>query len=192
MGLLQFLACLRWPRDYGKGWSQEKLMFGPTQNWEGGLVLFHELIHASILFWSQTQRLLGWQHGGWKALRLQTLWVEALQFWDRTEEECWLLNAAWHFSRYVKCSLCRSGDAMPGRSGSSPVSAGRKQPAIRRRVSFCATSIFFAAKATTPNWGSIFRLAKDYCKSGCTNSGCTGTHDESVEQRIRLLRTRVF
>jgi len=69
---------------------------------------FHEFIHTLLISNPEAIRVAAWLLE--RAPRPQTLWFEALQMWDGTAEGCWLLNAAWHPSLYVSCSLSKFWD----------------------------------------------------------------------------------
>ena len=54
-------ACLKWPRDYGGGWNQGKDQWLDSR--KTGKEMKCLSISSSMLFWSQTHRILGRQHG---------------------------------------------------------------------------------------------------------------------------------
>ena len=101
---------------------------------------FHEFIHARLISNSERIRVAAWR---WKGrLDFRRCGWKLCRSGIEPYRGCWLLNAAWHPSLYVSCSLCRFGDAMPARIGNNPVGVGRKHLAIRRCASFSAHPVF--------------------------------------------------
>jgi len=66
-----------------------RLMLGLKQNWERSVMS----MSSSMLFWSQTQRLLGWQHGGGKGASTSAAVAggsAGLEWNHRGNADCWM------------------------------------------------------------------------------------------------------
>jgi len=164
----------------------ERPMFGLKQNWEGGVMSFHEFVYAHFISNPEAISFGGGKRASTSDAVRWRLWRSGIE----PQRGCLFLNAAWHPSLHVSCSLRRFGGAMPARISNSPVGVGRKHPVIRRSVSFSATSRFLLWQQRHQTGAAYTAALKTIAKADVQMVGVLAPHDEPARQRRRLLRAQ--